>query len=407
MSKVLVVFEDERWRDLRPLTDLTPVPALAFGATSLAERLAAASGLPLAAMAARADALQVCRTLPRASGLDSATRSVVFANAAALPGPWLNELVAGDAPLVLRHGERVVGARIAITAAQVALAGDDVAARLATSESPSRPVEARLIERPWQFVEWNAEAIAADLAHLAPGLRGDVHASVVVLGEGRVAVESGARIDPYCVIDARRGPVLVRKRALIASHTLIVGPCVVGEGTQLLGGSVSRSSIGRECRIAGEVEECVWQGFGNKRHHGFLGHSVVGEWVNLGALTSTSDLKNNYGNVRVTVDGREFDTGNPKLGSLIGSHAKTGIGTLLPTGAVIGVGANLFGGGTFTPKSVPSFGWWDGAAMIEHRLDAFSRTAAIALSRRGEQAGPVDLQAWQRLFEATCRERTT
>ena len=406
MNQSLVVFEDSRWRDLRPLTDLAAVPALAFGASSLAERLANATGLPLGLVAARPGALAACRTPPRAAGaLDPGARNVLIVNAAALPGPWLRELVVGDDAVLLRCGERALGARVAIDRARAMIATGELETALAGAGLPERSVDARVLERPWQLIEWNAEAIRSDLAHLAPGMRGDVHATVAVLGDGRVAVESGARIDPCCVIDARNGPVMVREGARVGPHTVIVGPCVVGEGTHLLGGVVSRTTLGRECRVAGEVEECIWQGYGNKRHHGFVGHSVIGEWVNLGALTTTSDLKNNYGTVRVTVDGRQHDTGASKVGSLIGAHVKTGIGTLLPTGAVVGTGANLFGGGRFAPKSIPSFGWWDGDRMIEHRLEAFANTARIALSRRNETAGAADDEAWAGLFEATRQER--
>jgi UDP-N-acetylglucosamine diphosphorylase/glucosamine-1-phosphate N-acetyltransferase len=403
MSGSLVVFEDDRWRDLRPLTDLVPVPALAFGGSSLAERLAQASGLPLGFLAARAAALAACRTVPQPAAT-AAAGALVFANAAALPGPWLGELVAATGPLLLRRGDRILGARVDGDAARAALAAD-AASRLAAAGLPSREAEARLLEWPWQIVEWNAEAITEDLAALPGTSSGAVHAAVTVLGAGRVTVEAGARVDPGAVLDARQGPVLVRRGAIVGAHTLVVGPCVVGEATQLLGGSIARSTIGRECRIAGEVEESVWQGFGNKRHHGFVGHSVVGEWVNLGALTTTSDLKNNYGSVRVAVDGRVHDTGASKVGSLIGAHVKTGIGTLLPTGASIGTGANLFGGGRFAPRAVPSFGWWDGAEMSEHRLDAFIRTARMAMSRRNQTAGPADDSAWAALFEATRAER--
>ena len=406
MSNALVVFEDRHWRDLRPLTDLAAVPALAFGASCLAERLASFAGLPLALIAARPAAIAGCRSAPRQAGaIDTGTRNVIFANGAAMPGPWLRELVAADGALLLRNGERILGARVAVDAARAILASSDIDEQLGAAGLADRSAEARVLAHPWEIVEWNAEAIAADLAQMPPGMRGDVHASVAVLGDGRVAVESGARVDPFCVIDARHGPVLVRKRALIGPHTVLVGPCVVGEGTQLLGGVISRTTLGRECRVAGEVEECVWQGYGNKRHHGFVGHSVIGEWVNLGALTTTSDLKNNYGPVRVTVDGKDLDTGSNKVGSLVGAHVKTGIGTLLPTGAVVGVGANLFGGGRFAPKSVPSFAWWDGERMSEHRLDAFTKSARIAMSRRKEEAGPADEQAWTALFEATRRER--
>src|SRR4029079_18297449 len=154
--------------------------------------------------------------------------------------------------------------------------------------------------------------------------------------------------------------------AVIEPHTLVRGPCVVGAGTQLLGGVIGGSTWGPWCRVAGEVEACIWQGYANKRHHGFIGHSVIGEWVNLGALTTTSDLKNNYGEVRVVIDGRERATGSNKIGSFIGAHVKTGIGTLLPTGAAIGTGSNLFGGGRFAPKSLASFAWWDGQRTVEH-----------------------------------------
>ena len=128
--------------------------------------------------------------------------------------------------------------------------------------------------------------------------------------------------------------------------------------------------------------------------------------MNLGALTTTSDLKNNYGSVRVWVDGQEHDSGLSKVGSFIGAHVKTGIGTLLPTGASLGTGSNLFGGGRFAPKHVPPFSWWDGERSIEHRLDAFLATARIAWSRREMTLDGNAVDALSRLFEATRSERS-
>jgi UDP-N-acetylglucosamine diphosphorylase/glucosamine-1-phosphate N-acetyltransferase len=227
----------------------------------------------------------------------------------------------------------------------------------------------------------------------------------VVLEPGRVTVEAGARVDPFAVLDGRGGPIQIGREAVVLPHTVVAGPCVVGPGTQLLGGRVARSTIGPQCRVAGEVEECVWQGYANKRHHGFVGHSLIGEWVNLGALTTTSDLKNNYGPVRVWVDGREVDSGTPKIGSLIGAHVKTGIGTLLPTGASVGAGSNLFGGGRFAPKRVPAFSWWDGERFDEHRLEPFLDTARVAMSRRGRIMQPAEEKALRSLHQATAEER--
>jgi hypothetical protein len=136
-----------------------------------------------------------------------------------------------------------------------------------------------------------------------------------------------------------------------------------------------------------------------------VGHSVIGEWVNLGALTTTSDLKNNYGVVRVWIEGHETETGLAKVGAFIGAHVKTGIGSLLPTGASIGTGSNLFGGGRFAPKQVPPFSWWDGEHRGEHRLEAFLATARHAMERRERPLGPADEQALRALFEATASER--
>jgi UDP-N-acetylglucosamine diphosphorylase/glucosamine-1-phosphate N-acetyltransferase len=251
----------------------------------------------------------------------------------------------------------------------------------------------------------NADAIQSDLAGLVAGVQGDVHRLACLEAPERIAVADGAVVGPYAVLDAGPGPILVARGARIEAHTVVRGPCVVGEGTQLLGGSVSGSTFGPECRVAGEVESSVWQGHANKRHHGFVGHSVLGEWVNLGALTTTSDLKNNYGNVRVWVDGREVDTGSPKVGAFVGAHAKTGIGTLLPTGASVGTAANLFGGGRFAPKAVAAFAWWDGERTLEHELDRCVATARVAMSRRSRSLS-ADAEAVLRALHAgTAGER--
>jgi UDP-N-acetylglucosamine diphosphorylase/glucosamine-1-phosphate N-acetyltransferase len=212
-------------------------------------------------------------------------------------------------------------------------------------------------------------------------------------------------VDALAVLDARGGAIAIGPDAVVLPHTVVVGPCAVGRGTQLLGGFVGNSTIGPGCRIAGEVDACVWQGWANKRHHGFVGHSVIGEWVNLGALTTTSDLKNNYGEVKVRVGDRELATGSNKVGSIVGAHAKTGIGTLLPTGASIGVGANLFGGGRFAPKHVPAFAWWDGAAAAEHELEKFLSTARIAMTRRGLAMSPAEETLLRAHHDATRQER--
>jgi UDP-N-acetylglucosamine diphosphorylase/glucosamine-1-phosphate N-acetyltransferase len=407
VSAALLLFEDSGWPRLRPLTDLLPVPALAFGGSTLASRWVRAAGVPLAGIEARPETLAAWAGAPVFHPAAASDRDeVLIANAAALPGPWLERAQAGRAPSLFVSGERIAAARVPFASVRSALGSTGGLERaLRSLEAPRVEVEARFVTYPWNLIEWNAAALAEDLARDEAGIRGDVHPQAVVLERSRVAVQAGARVDALAVLDARGGPIRIEARAVILPHTVVIGPCVVGEGTQLLGGFVSRSTLGPECRIAGEVEECVWQGFSNKRHHGFVGHSAIGEWVNLGALTTTSDLKNNYGTVRVWVEGERIDSGTGKVGSIIGAHVKTGIGTLLPTGASIGTGSNLFGGGRFAPALVPPFSWWDGATRVEHRLEPFLETARTAMGRRGRVMDAALSAALAALHARTAAER--
>jgi UDP-N-acetylglucosamine diphosphorylase/glucosamine-1-phosphate N-acetyltransferase len=331
---------------------------------------------------------------------------ILVVNGAALPGGWLPSLVEAGAPaLVVARGDPVA-ARLRFRALESCLgAGAEFEARLAASAVPRVEAEAEFLRWPWDLVLRNAAALEADLGARPGRIEGVVDPNAALLERARITVEAGARVDPFAVLDARGGPIFVGREARILPQSVIEGPCVIGAGTHVLGGEVRRSSLGPGCRVAGEVEESIWQGWASKRHHGFVGHSVVGEWVNLGALTTTSDLKNNYAAVRVWAAGRERDSGTNKVGSLVGAHAKTGIGTLLPTGCSIGVGANLFGGGRFAPKRLPAFSWWDGARTVEHRLEAFLQTAAVVMGRRGLELGATDEALLRALFGASAPER--
>jgi UDP-N-acetylglucosamine diphosphorylase/glucosamine-1-phosphate N-acetyltransferase len=141
------------------------------------------------------------------------------------------------------------------------------------------------------------------------------------------------------------------------------------------------TSIGPLCKVGGEIENSIVLGFSNKQHDGFLGHSYLGAWVNLGADTNTSDLKNNYGNVRVQLGGEAIDTGRMFLGALIGDHAKTGINTMLNTGTIVGVSANVFGAG-FPSKSIAPFSWGGAEGYQRFEIDKAIELARTVMARR-------------------------
>ena len=167
------------------------------------------------------------------------------------------------------------------------------------------------------------------------------------------------------------------------------------------------NSIGPVCRVGGEVEESIIQGYSNKYHDGFLGHAYVGEWVNLGALTTNSDLKNDYGNVEVMMPGkRPIDTGSTKVGSLIGDHTKTSIGTLLNTGSYVGAMTLIMATGKPLPKTIPSFAWFiEGAVTKGFGKKKLYGTAEIAMGRRKCQWTPAELAMWDAVFEMTAPQR--
>jgi UDP-N-acetylglucosamine diphosphorylase/glucosamine-1-phosphate N-acetyltransferase len=197
----------------------------------------------------------------------------------------------------------------------------------------------------------------------------------IVLGNPAAIAVRGAELEPGVVLDARKGAIILERGVQVRSGTRLEGPFWAGPDTLILGGQFRSVSAGPHCRLHGEISTSVFLGYANKSHDGFVGHSVVGEWVNLGAGTITSNLKNTYGPIRLDVAGERIETERTNLGALIGDHAKTAIGTLLPTGAVVGAGANLFTGPRAS-KYTPPFAW-GGEGNIGMTADQF-----VAMTRR-------------------------
>ncbi len=201
----------------------------------------------------------------------------------------------------------------------------------------------------------------------------------VVIGDPTDVVLLGAHVEPGVTFDVRNGAVVLEQHVYVKSGTRFEGPTYVGPGTEVLGGLIQASVFGPRCRVRGEIADSVFLGYTNKAHDGFIGHSAIGRWVNLGADTVTSDLKNTYGPVRLRLGDETIETHRPKLGTLLGDHAKTAIGTLLDTGTVIGAGANVFGA-TRPPKYLRPFAWGTDGEMM--KADGFLTVASRVMPRR-------------------------
>ncbi|MBN1393547.1 MAG: hypothetical protein JW959_00755 [Pirellulales bacterium] len=262
----------------------------------------------------------------------------------------------------------------------------------------------------WELVLENPAQLAADFAAAGrSGVEGRLEQPVAIRGDaGYVYVAPGAVVHPMAVIDAERGPVYIDEGAVIHPFTRLEGPCYIGKESVLLGCKCrAGNSIGPMCRLGGEVEGSIIQGCANKYHEGFLGHAYVGQWVNLGALTTNSDLKNDYSPVSVVLDGRRpVGTGSTKVGSLIGDHVKTSIGTLLNTGAYVGAMAVLVSDGRLMPKFVPSFGWCvDGTVSGGFGKPRLYAVAKAAMARRGAAWSEADERMWDAVYDMTAPAR--
>ncbi len=262
----------------------------------------------------------------------------------------------------------------------------------------------------WDLVLNNAEQITLDFAAAGQsGIEGTVEQPNAIRGSMKdVYIAQGAMVHPMVVIDAEHGPVYIDNDAEIHPFTRIEGPCYIGKKAILLGAKCREgNSIGPLCRVGGEVEESIIHGHSNKYHDGFLGHAYVGEWVNLGAFTTNSDLKNDYSNVSVMLDGRHaIDTGSVKVGSLIGDHVKTSIGTLFNTGSYVGPMALIMGTGKPLPKYIPAFAWFiEGVVTKGFGKGKLYETAKMAMSRRKCQWTETEQAMWDAVFQMTSEIR--
>jgi len=257
----------------------------------------------------------------------------------------------------------------------------------AVGDGSATAVPGDLLVWPWDLVERNADRLAADLRTLHGSEGAPVPEGCWQIGDGPLTLGDGAEVGPGVVLDTRGGPIRLDAGVIVEGPARLVGPLHLGPGSRVFGGHLSRLSTGPVCKLRGEIDTAVLVGFVNKAHDGYLGHALLGRWVNLGALTTNSDLKNDYGPVRVDLPCGTVDTGRMKVGVFLGDHVKTGIGTVLNTGSVVGAGTNVFGGG-MPPKVLPPFSWAGGGSVVPFRWEKFEEVARVAMARRNQPLTP-------------------
>ncbi|NOX97191.1 MAG: hypothetical protein GXO98_03845 [Nitrospirae bacterium] len=418
VSKNICIFEDDRSDNLLPLVYLRPVFELRCGMSSLREKIEQAYPESKVHIVCRGYLSDTVKEQVSAASVNDAQalgeEDCLFLNGRILARSDLSKNIPLNGPEEVGvQGETVVYARLKSETVKKVLndSGEDLtrlSAGILKGIPETKEIDVLLISYPWDLVKHNAEAIKDDYQALGGGrVEGFLDERVAIYGDkSQLYVGEGARIvEAGVVLNLEEGPIYIDKKAKIRAFSIIDGPAFVGESAIIDGAKLREGcSIGKVCRIGGELEESILQAYSNKHHDGFLGHAYVGEWVNLGAIVTNSDLKNNYGEVKLYVKGELINSGEIKVGCFIADHTKVGIGTFLNTGTVIGVAANVFGGG-LPPKYLPSFSWGGGKEFVEHDPEKAIANAKKIMARRKVEQSPAEAALLRKVYEMTAEER--
>lgn len=347
----LVVFEDSLLTDLAPLTFSRPAFLLRCGAITLLERMLHAIRpqrltiwcrdvfAPLIAHEIAPSLgvpVSINTPLDDAPALLASARWAVFDLPRELPEPHVARDAFGGVvhALIRAPGLTASDALTRSDRFEVAMAGSPLA------------VAGSHVGHAWDLLDLGQKLIASDAMRIGSALPAVDSDRVRVVGDrSAIRIADGATVQPGVVLDASAGPIVIESGASVGSNSVIEGPCFIGRGSTILPLTLVRAHtiLGPVCKVGGEIGSTTLLGYSNKQHHGFIGDSYLGEWVNLGAGTVTGNLKNTLGEVRVQIGARSLKTGRQFLGAIIGDHARSATGTLLPTGCYIGYACHVSG----------------------------------------------------------------
>lgn len=382
---IVLIDSADIWQSLLPLTVNKPISALKVGILTIAQKWQ--YYLPQSSISVvTQDYLQQKYTA-------NATSESIYILSNILPNPALAAVVQQ-----LQSNHKLVNNETILAYKNTAHSNID------SLETVNYALPFDQIKYTWDLFTLNGSQLRADFALITKNKVSEpiTDSHTIVYGKENIFIESGVSIKA-AILNAEEGPIYIGQGATVHEGAIIKGACAIGEYAHVNMGAKLRgdNTIGAYCKVGGEISNSIINNYSNKGHDGFLGNSILGEWCNLGADTNTSNLKNNYSNVRVYHYPNKgyIDTHQQFVGLTMADHSKAGINTMFNTGAVVGFCSNIFGAG-FPPKYIPSFSWCDSGSITEHSLDKALESVARVMVRRNTQLDVEDISIFKHIHSS-------
>jgi UDP-N-acetylglucosamine diphosphorylase/glucosamine-1-phosphate N-acetyltransferase len=400
----VVVFEDDGLSGFGPLTSLRHVSQLRWGTRTLLDSVSqCAPDSTDMHLWGRDGLADVTREALRAEYNETPRGQALLVNAVAKPGKQLRSLLEKRGSFAAFSGDRLVAARLSLDSVRPGVLTKQKVTAATRGVQKTHIESGYLFAGYWNLVESNGLAIAEQAKPSEDSLT--LPSAAEVRGPpSNLMVDARAEVEQFVTFDTRQGPIVIEGGTQIESFSRVAGPCYVGPRTRLFSAQVGGgTSIFEGCRVGGQVDNSVIMPHTNKAHLGYVGDSYVGEWINIGAGSNFSNLKNTYGNVRLHLEGKKVDSGMLKLGPAVGDLCKLSIGSLVYSGKMLGIGSQVGGA---VSVDVPAFTYLGPRGkMVELLIDSVVETQRRMMERRGETLTRAGEALVREAFRLTSAER--
>ena len=409
----IVLIEDELVKNFYPITLTKPVAALQFGTTNLFENLKSKLNLSSISIITQNHLIETTKNrFPKIPVNESKIENdTIIINSLINPNiANFSKIIKKTEKFIILSNNNFLAGKISTKDYQKIVKNHEFSTKKLIKQARNYNIlnlnDDSLIRYPWQFLKETTIAINDQVKTLKR--KNNIKKQFKYLSKDSNILISKKAIIPdlkKIYIDSNNGPVIIDEESMIEPFSVISGPVYIGKRTKILGSKIYDTVIANDCVIGGEIQSSIFHEYTNKAHLGYLGHSIIGSWVNLGALTTNSDLKNSYGNIKIKVGNRNILTNIDKHGCMIGDNVKTSIGSLIFTGKNIGIASQLYG---YANEDIPSFTIINNLSrqrIIEADLNSIILTQERMMKRRGIIQQNHDKELLKKVFMMTKSER--